>query len=121
MNYRQLGQSGLRVSVIGLGTNRFGGKVDEKGVAEIIHMALDRGVNFIDTADIYTDGRSEETIGKAIAKRRDEVVLATKVGMEVGDGPNDVGASRHRIMNGRRGKLAATGNGLHRSVPNPSI
>ena len=67
MNYRQLGQSGLRVSVIGLGTNRFGGKVDEKGVAEIIHMALDQGVNFIDTADIYTDGRSEETIGKAIA------------------------------------------------------
>lgn len=105
MNYRQLGRSGLRVSVVGLGTNRFGGKVDEKGVADIIHAALDRGLNFIDTADIYTGGQSEETIGKAIAKRRDEVILATKVGMKVGDGPNDVGASRQRIMAGVEASL----------------
>lgn len=105
MRYRQLGRSGLRVSVVGLGTNRFGSKVDEKGVAEIIHAALDQGLNFIDTADVYTGGQSEETIGKAIAGRRERVIIATKVGMRVGDGPNDVGASRQRIMTGVEASL----------------
>lgn len=109
MQYRQLGRSGLWVSVVGLGTNQFGGKVDEKGVAEIIDAALDLGVNFIDTADVYTGGKSEETIGKAIAKRRDQVVLATKVGSRTGDGPNDVGASRRHIIAGVEASLRRLG------------
>ena len=109
MKYRQLGRSGLWVSVVGLGTNQFGGKVDEKGVAEIIDAALDLGVNFIDTADVYTGGKSEETIGKAIAKRRDQVVLATKVGSRTGDGPNDVGASRRHIKAGVEASLRRLG------------
>lgn len=109
LTYRQLGKSGLRVSVLGLGTNQFGGKVDEKGVAEIIHAAIDHGVNFIDTADIYTGGRSEETIGKAIKGRRDRVVLATKVASRRGDGPNDYGASRQSIMAGVEASLRRLG------------
>lgn len=105
MRYRLLGRSGLRVSVIGLGTNQFGGKVDDAGVERIIHHALDAGVNFIDTADIYTGGRSEETIGRAIKRRRSEAILATKVGSKTGDGPNDAGASRHRIVAGVEASL----------------
>ena len=66
MEYRQLGNSGLRVSTIGLGTNQFGGKVDQAGVNSIIDAALDLGMNLIDTADIYTKGRSEETLGVAL-------------------------------------------------------
>lgn len=111
MRYRKLGNSGLQVSVIGLGTNQFGGKVDEAGVKDIIHRALDLGLNFIDTADMYTGGRSEETIGKAIAERRHEVVLATKVGWRgsgasgLEGGPNSTGASRQRIMDGVEASL----------------
>jgi len=109
MRYRTLGSSGLRVSVIGLGTNQFGGKVDAGEVERIIHRALDLGVNFIDTADIYTGGRSEETIGRAIRGRREQVILATKVGNPVGDGPNDRGASRQRIMAGVEASLRRLG------------
>ncbi|MCC6625781.1 MAG: aldo/keto reductase [Chloroflexi bacterium] len=100
MEYRQLGPSGLRVSAIGLGTNQFGGKVDQAGVTAIIDAAIDVGITFIDTADIYTQTRSEQTIGVAVRDRRHKVVLATKVASPVGDGPNDRGASRHRIMTG---------------------
>ncbi len=109
MQYRTLGSSGLQVSVIGLGTNQFGGKVDADGVARIIHQALDMGVNFIDTADTYTGGRSEETIGRAIAGRREQVIVATKVGNPIGDGPNERGASRRRIMNGVEASLRRLG------------
>lgn len=100
MQYRLLGNSGLRVSVVGLGTNQFGGKVDEAEGVRILRRALDLGVNFVDTADIYNDGRSEEVLGKAMAGRRTEVILATKVGKSRRDGPNDAGASRKRIMDG---------------------
>jgi aryl-alcohol dehydrogenase-like predicted oxidoreductase len=100
MEYRQLGNSGLRVSAIGLGTNQFGGKVDQQGVNEIVAGAIDLGINFIDTADVYTRGRSEETLGEALKGRRDKVVLATKVFNPTGDGPNDRGASRYHIMQG---------------------
>lgn len=105
MRYRTLGNSGLRVSVVGLGTNQFGGKVDQAGVTRILNEALDNGLNFIDTADTYTGGRSEETIGKAIAGRRSEVILATKVASKVGEGPNDIGASRQHIMDGVEASL----------------
>jgi aryl-alcohol dehydrogenase-like predicted oxidoreductase len=99
MEYRQLGASGVRVSVIGLGTNRFGGKVDQAGVNDIVHGALDAGVNFIDTADVYTGGRSEETLGIALKGHWHRVVLATKFRSKMGDGPNDQGASRYHIAN----------------------
>lgn len=99
MHYRALGRSGLQVSAIGLGTNQFGGKVDQAGVNEIIDTALDLGINFIDTANVYQQGRSEETLGIALAGKWDKIVLATKGFFPTGDGPNDKGASRYNLMN----------------------
>lgn len=99
MQYRKLGKSGLKISAIGLGTNQFGGKVDEKTVIEIIAAAMDRGVNFFDTANSYQGGRSEETIGRAIKNYpRSEVIIATKFYSTVGEAPNDRGGSRKHIM-----------------------
>ena len=100
MNYRPLGTSGLKVSAIGLGTNQFGGKVDAKTTTNIIYAALDLGINFIDTADVYQAGRSEEYIGLALEGRRQDAIIATKVYYKVGEGPNDRGASRQHIMGG---------------------
>jgi aryl-alcohol dehydrogenase-like predicted oxidoreductase len=105
MEYRQLGKAGVKVSAIGLGTNRFGGVVSEAGVKDIVDLALDLGINFIDTADIYTGGNSETALGKALKGRWDRVVLATKFVMESGDGPNDQGASRYHMMNAIEGSL----------------
>lgn len=105
MEYRQLGKSGLRVSAIGLGTNQFGGKVDQAGVDPIINGALDLGINFIDTADVYTKGRSEETLGVALRGKWGKVVLGTKVVNAMGEGPNDYGASRYHIVNGVEASL----------------
>ena len=94
MNYHLLGRTGVRVSPICLGTMMFGGPTSEKDSTRIIHAALDRGVNFLDTADIYNAGESERIVGKAVAARREQVVLATKGRQPMGDGPNDRGASR---------------------------
>lgn len=98
MEYRQLGHSGLKVSVIGLGTNQFGGKVDQHGVNDIIAAAVESGINLIDTADAYQKGRSEETLGIALKNKRDKVVIATKVFFPTGEGPNERGASRAHIL-----------------------
>jgi aryl-alcohol dehydrogenase-like predicted oxidoreductase len=93
--YRQLGKSGARVSVIGLGTNRFGyERMPQAEVDRVIAGAADLGVNFLDSADIYQGGRSEETIGNALKGRREKFVLATKYYNKTGEGPNDWGASR---------------------------
>lgn len=105
MEYRQLGNSGVRVSAIGLGTNRFGSPVDQNGVNDIIAAAIDLGINFIDTADVYGSGKSEETLGIALKGRWDRVVLATKVRSSMGKGTNDEGASRYHIMNGVEASL----------------
>ena len=105
MEYRQLGKSGLRVSTIGLGTNQFGGKVDQDGVNNIIDAAIDLGINLIDTADVYTKGQSETTLGVALKGKWDKVVMATKVYGKMGDGPNDYGASRYHIANGVEASL----------------
>lgn len=105
MEYRQLGNSGVRVSVIGMGTNQFGNKVDQSGVNDALDAALDLGINFIDTADVYTGSESEKTLGKALKGRWDNFVLATKVYFKIGDGPNDYGASRYHIMNGVEASL----------------
>ena len=92
MIHRKLGNSGLDVSVLCLGTMMFGGPTDEASAARIVGSARDAGVNFIDTADVYTDGRSEEIVGRLIAADRDRWVLASKVGN--GAGPNARGLSR---------------------------
>jgi len=100
MEYRQLGNSGVRVSAIGLGTNRFGSDaLPQEKVNSIIDAAVDLGINFVDTSNSYTEGRSEETLGKALKGRWDRFVLATKFYFPVGDGPNDRGTSRYHIMN----------------------
>jgi aryl-alcohol dehydrogenase-like predicted oxidoreductase len=99
MHYRQLGSSGVRVSVMGLGANRFGSKqTPPEEVGKIINAAFDSGINFIDTANVYTEGRSEETLGQALKGRMDRVVLATKFSFPKKDGPNTWGASRYQIM-----------------------
>ena len=99
MEYRQLGNSGVRVSVIGLGANRFGSKeVGQADVDEIIGQALDLGVNFFDTANVYTEGRSEETLGHALKGRMDKVVIASKFSFPRKSSPNSWGASRYQLM-----------------------
>src|SRR3954447_15373013 len=100
MHYRSLGRTGLRVSPMSLGAMMFGawGNPDHDESIAVIHAALDHGINFIDTADVYAAGESEEIVGKAIAGRRDDVVLATKFYAPMGSGPNDGGASRHWII-----------------------
>ncbi|ETW99392.1 MAG: hypothetical protein ETSY1_15165 [Candidatus Entotheonella factor] len=99
MEYRQLGRSGVRVSVIGLGTNRFGAaSLPQSEVNKVMDAAQDLGVNFIDTADTYTQQQSEATLGHALKGRWDRFVVATKFVLPVGDGPNDRGASRYHMM-----------------------
>src|SRR5919112_6276715 len=106
MEHRQLGHSGLRVSVLTLGTMTFGGagrfanvgSTDVEGARRHVDMCLDAGVNLFDTADVYSDGLSEEILGQALAGRRDRVLVATKARMTMGDGPNDAGLSRHHLI-----------------------
>lgn len=97
MEYRNLGNSGLKVSVIGLGANSFGGRADRVTSIEIIHAALDNGVTLIDTANGYTKGDSEKIIGEALKNRRHSAVLATKAGLPQGDGPYRRGTSRRHL------------------------
>jgi aryl-alcohol dehydrogenase-like predicted oxidoreductase len=100
MEYRTLGSTGVRVSTHCLGAMMFGewGNPDVDACIGIIHRALDQGINFVDTADVYSDGESEEIVGKALKGRRDDVVLATKVHGEMGPGLNQRGNSRVWIM-----------------------
>jgi aryl-alcohol dehydrogenase-like predicted oxidoreductase len=100
MEYRRLGRTGLKVSSLCLGAMMFGrwGNPDHDQSIEIIHTALDAGVNFIDTADVYSRGESEEIVGKAVAGRRDEFVIATKVFNRMGANPNHQGISRRWII-----------------------
>ena len=99
MEYRQLGNSGVRVSVVGLGTNRFGAAdLPQAEVNKIIDAALDAGVNFLDSANVYNDGRSEETLGVALKGRMDKVVMATKFNYPRKTSANSWGASRYHMM-----------------------
>jgi aryl-alcohol dehydrogenase-like predicted oxidoreductase len=100
MDYRTLGRTGLRVSPLCLGAMMFGawGNPDHDESVRIVHRALHAGVNFIDTADVYSAGESEEIVGKALAGRRDDVVIATKVHGAMGDDPNRRGSSRRWII-----------------------
>jgi aryl-alcohol dehydrogenase-like predicted oxidoreductase len=113
MDYRQLGSSGLRVSALTLGTMTFGGagnfakvgSTDLAGARRQIDMGIDAGINLIDTADVYSRGASETIIGEALAGRRGELLLATKVRMRMGDGPNEAGLSRHHVIEGCEASL----------------
>jgi aryl-alcohol dehydrogenase-like predicted oxidoreductase len=106
MEYRQLGQSGLMVSVLSLGTMTFGGRTifskvgatDVDGARRQVDLCLEAGVNLFDTANVYSDGVSEEILGEAVEGRRDDLLLATKVRMVVGPGANDGGVSRYHLI-----------------------
>jgi aryl-alcohol dehydrogenase-like predicted oxidoreductase len=117
MDYRQLGHSGLRVSALTLGTMTFGGRGHwtRVGATEVdtatrqVDMCLDAGVNVIDTADVYSDGLSEEVVGKTLKGRRDRVLIATKARFAMGDGPNDAGLSRHHLIRACEASLRRLG------------
>jgi aryl-alcohol dehydrogenase-like predicted oxidoreductase len=100
MQYRTLGRTGIKVSPYALGAMMFGviGNPDHEDSIRIIHKALDAGINFVDTADMYSHGESEEIVGSALKGRRDDIVLATKVYNPMGDDPNQRGNSRRWIM-----------------------
>jgi aryl-alcohol dehydrogenase-like predicted oxidoreductase len=98
LEYKPVGKTGLRVSRMTLGTNNFGRDVDEPTSIRVVRKAMDLGINSIDTANVYAGRRSEELIGKAVRGDRDRFVIATKVGSDMGEGPNDVGLSRKHII-----------------------
>jgi aryl-alcohol dehydrogenase-like predicted oxidoreductase len=105
MQQRSLGRSGLRVSIVGLGCNNFGRRIDYASSRPVVHKALDLGITFFDTADVYRSaiGGSEEFLGKALGPRRKDIILATKVGMPMEHGCR--GASRHTIIAGVEASL----------------
>ncbi|MCL7748731.1 aldo/keto reductase [Halalkalibacter alkaliphilus] len=105
MQYKTVGKSGLVVSELCLGTMTFGKATPEDESITMIAQFLEDGGNFIDTADVYVGGTSEEIVGKAIKEKRQDIILATKVRMKVGDRPNDVGYSRKRVMDGIEASL----------------
>jgi len=107
MDYRQLGHSGLKVPALSFGTATFGGgndffrawgQTDVQEAKRLIGICLDAGANLFDTADVYSNGLSEETLGKAIEGRRSGLLISTKTTFRFGDGPNDVGSSRYHIL-----------------------
>ena len=110
MEYRRLGRSGLQVSVVGLGCNNFGGRIDADQTAAVVTKALDLGVNLFDTADVYGNrGVSEEFLGKALKGRRREAVIATKFGSPMGEGPHWEGGSRRYIYDAVHDSLRRLG------------
>ena len=109
MEYRRLGDTGLMVSELCLGCMTFGRETDEGNSREIVSRFLEAGGNFIDTADVYSKGISEEITGRAIKGVRDDVVLATKVFFPMGEGPNDTGLSRKHITQGCEDSLRRLG------------
>src|SRR6202162_1956016 len=107
MEFRQLGYSGLKVPVLSFGTGTFGGRgeffqawgnSDVKEATRLVDICLEAGVNFFDTADVYSQGASEEILGKAVAGRRHQVLISTKATFAMGDSPNDLGSSRHHLI-----------------------
>ena len=127
MEYRALGKSGLRISTLTMGTMTFGGRggfanVGSTGVAQArrqVDMCLAAGVNLIDTADVYSAGLAEDIVGEVLKGRRDAVLLATKVRMPMGRGPNDAGLSRHHIITGCEASLRRLGTCLLYTSPSP--
>ena len=98
MEHRRLGNSGLQVSEVGLGCNNFGQRLDEAGTRAVVDAAIDVGIDFFDTADMYGSQLSEVYLGKALRGRRDDFIVATKCGFSMGPGPNNRGASRRYVI-----------------------
>jgi len=98
MEYKSLGASGLQVSTVGLGCNNFGMRIDKEKSAEVVSRALELGINFFDTADIYGGTLSEQFLGEALGERRKHVIVATKFGGPTGEGPGNRGGSRRYIV-----------------------
>lgn len=110
MKYRKLGRTGLMVSEICLGTMTYGNQIDETEASKLTAWALDAGINFVDVADMYVNGKTEEIMSKALKGKRQSVVLATKVGAwQSGPDVNDIGLSRKHIMDGIEGSLRRMG------------
>jgi aryl-alcohol dehydrogenase-like predicted oxidoreductase len=105
MKHLPMGRTGVKVSAIGLGTNSFGGRAERETSIAILHRAIDAGINLIDTANIYTQTKSETIIGDGLKGRRHLVILATKGGLPVGEGPNDAGSSRYHLIRELEGSL----------------
>ena len=123
MEMRKLGS--LDVSVVGLGCNNFGMRCDEKRSAAVVHAALDAGINFFDTADIYGGTRSEELLGRALGRRRDEVVVATKFAAPIDDDPLHAGASARWVNQAVDGSLRRLGTDhidlYQQHMPDPAV
>ena len=118
MEHRYLGNSGFKVPALGFGAGTFGGEgplfsawgnTDVAGARRIVDICLDAGVNLFDSADVYSSGASESILGAAVKGRRDKVILSTKLSLRAGDGPNDVGSSRHHLIAGTDAALARLG------------
>ena len=109
METRQLGVGGLRVSVVGLGCNNFGSRIDEQQAARVVHAALDEGITHFDTAESYGGGESEAFLGKALGARRDQAVIATKFAPRPSDEPYRPGLLRQRILDGCEASLKRLG------------
>src|SRR6267154_2060676 len=118
MEFRTLGRSGLKVPVLSFGTGTFGGGTEffkawgASDVAEatrLVDICLDAGVNLFDTADVYSNGLSETILGKAVAGRRDKILISTKATFKMGPGPNDLGSSRHHLIQACEASLKRLG------------
>ena len=118
MDYRRLGASGLHVSALSFGAGTFGGSgplfgawgtTDAREARRLVDISLDAGVTLFDSADVYSDGASEEVLGAAIKGRRDRLLLSTKMSLPVGDGPNDAGSSRSRLIRATEAALRRLG------------
>ncbi|AXK37835.1 aldo/keto reductase [Streptomyces armeniacus] len=118
MEYRRLGASGLHVPALSLGTGTFGGRgplfgawgdTDAQAARRLVDIALEAGITMFDSADVYSDGASEEVLGQAVKGRRDEVILSTKAGLPTGDGPGDAGTSRARLITATEDALRRLG------------
>lgn len=118
MDYRQFGRSGLKVPVLSLGTGTFGGnneffqrwgQTDVAEASRMVDLCLDAGVNFFDTADIYSQGASEEILGQALKGKRDRALISTKATFPMGEGPNDKGSSRYHLVRACEASLKRLG------------
>jgi aryl-alcohol dehydrogenase-like predicted oxidoreductase len=107
MEYRQLGRSGLMVPALSLGTGTFGGHgefferwgaTDVKGATRMVDVAMEAGLNFFDTADVYSNGESETILGQALKGKRDNALISSKATFPMGSGPNDMGSSRYHLI-----------------------
>ncbi len=128
MEYRQLGRSGFTVPVLSFGTATFGGgteffkawgSTDAAGATRLVDLCLDAGISMFDSADVYSNGLSEEVLGAAIKGRRNKVIISTKGTFRFSDRPNDVGSSRAHLTRSHQRLAEAPRHRLHRPLPAP--